>query len=120
MYEYSFLQRMSLFIFDAMSRIFQIQEFLKESPNDCFLLHALALEYIKANNDIEAKNIFEQNRNISPQYVATYYHLGKLMERNGEIVEAIAIYEKGMEMAKLQGDQHAFSELRSVHEELTF
>jgi Tfp pilus assembly protein PilF len=103
-----------------MSRIFQIRAFLKESPEDNFLIHALALEYIKEGNDIEARKCFEQNMAAAPRYIASYYHLGKLLERNGNIEEAIAIYEKGMEVAKGEGDQHAFSELRSVHEELLF
>lgn len=120
MNKFSFCQQCSLAIFELMSRIFQIQEFLKESPNDSFLLHALALEYIKLNNDDEARIIFEQNRRNAPDYVPTYYHLGKLLERTGSINAAIEVYEKGMEIAKAQGDQHAFSELRSVYEELTF
>jgi uncharacterized protein HemY len=103
-----------------MSRIFQIQEFLKESPNDPFLLHALALEYIKQDNDAEAQKVFEQNKENAPQYVATYYHLGKLFERAGATEKAIEIYALGMDVAKAQGDQHAFSELRSVHEELLY
>lgn len=103
-----------------MNRILQLQEYLKESPNDNFLIHALALEFIKENNDTEAKRWFEKNLQDSPQYIPTYYHLGKLLERTGLTGNAIAIYEAGMEAAKGAGDHHAFSELRSVYEELTF
>jgi len=103
-----------------MNRISQIQEFLEESPNESFLLHALALEYIKIGDDQQAKKYFELNRELSPDYVATYYHLGKLLERTGETQAAVLIYEEGMKVAKAAGDQHAFSELRSVHEELLY
>ncbi|RYY94825.1 MAG: hypothetical protein EOO11_17090, partial [Chitinophagaceae bacterium] len=54
-----------------------------------------------------------------PGYVGSYYHLAKLLERQGNEAAAIAVYEKGMDTAKAAGDNHAFSELRSAHEELT-
>jgi Tfp pilus assembly protein PilF len=55
-----------------------------------------------------------------PQYVGSYYHLAKLLERNGDTSAAIQTYEKGMEQAKRVQDQHAFNELRGAWEELTF
>ena len=103
-----------------MNKIAQILDFLKETPNDNFLIHALALEYSKAGDDAMALHYFETNLAQTPGYVATYYHLGKLLEKTGKTEEAITIYLKGMEQAKLAGDQHAYSELRSVHEDLTF
>lgn len=103
-----------------MSRIEQLLHFLEESPEDNFLTHALALEYLKTGDDAKAKYYFEQNLGRSPQYVATYYHLGKLLERNGNTEEAIRVYGLGMEQAKTAGDNHAFSELRSVYEDLIY
>lgn len=106
--------------FWAMSRIEQIETFLKETPNDCFLKHALALEYIKTGGDDKALQLFEENRSFDPGYIATYYHLGKLLEKLGKTEEAITIYAQGMEYARAAGDNHAYSELRSVHEELIY
>jgi Tfp pilus assembly protein PilF len=103
-----------------MNRIEQLIQFLAESPHDSFLIHALALEYIKAGDDENGRACFEKNLLQSPDYVATYYHLGKLLERKGSVAEAISIYEKGMAIAQAAGDRHAFGELRSVYEELTF
>lgn len=103
-----------------MDRINQIQQFLEETPDDNFLIHALALEYVKAEDDGEAKKWFEKNLDHSPQYIPTYYHLGKLFERCQLENEAIRIYAMGMEVAKGANDQHAYSELRSVYEELTY
>lgn len=101
-------------------RIAKLQDFLAKTPNDCFLNHALALEYIKLGDEQKAKSIFEKNMTHDENYVATYYHLAKLLERIGEEDDAIAVYEKGMEVAKAQNDMHSYSELRSAHEELTF
>ncbi len=101
-------------------RISKLKSFLEQSPNDCFLNHALALEYIKEGNEEDARKQFEKNRSFDAGYVATYYHLAKLLERVGDEDEAIKVYEQGMEVAKKQNDNHSFSELKSAYEELTF
>ena len=103
-----------------MDRIEKLKEFLKASPTDSFLQHALALEYIKLGNDEEARRLFEELLNREPGYVGSYYHLAKLLERTGQTDAAVQVYEKGMEEAKKAGEQHALSELRSAWEELTF
>lgn len=48
---------------------------------------------------------------IDPDYVGTYYHLGKLYEEIEEGEKALEIYQKGIEIAKKIKDQHALSEL---------
>ena len=93
---------------------------LADNPADNFLQHALALEYIKLGNDADARKLFETILEREPGYVGSYYHLAKLLERIGETDNAIKIYEKGMEETKRVGDNHAFGELRSAYEELTF
>jgi Tfp pilus assembly protein PilF len=101
-------------------RLERIKEMLRQNPADSFLLHALALENIKVGNDEEARVLFEEILNREPGYIGTYYHLAKLLERNGATEDAIKWYEAGMEQAKKAGDNHAYSELRSAYEELTF
>ena len=106
--------------FYCMNRIERIQEMLKLSPNDHFLRHALALEYIKEGNDVAARNLFEQILNEDESYVGSYYHLGKLLERSGDTQLAIEWYEKGMKAAKQTGDNHAYDELQSAYEDLVY
>ncbi|HRO42476.1 MAG TPA: hypothetical protein PL009_06560 [Flavipsychrobacter sp.] len=101
-------------------RIEKLKSFLQQSPNDCFLNHALALEYIKIGNDAEAKLLFESNLKNDANYLATYYHLGKLLERSGEQENATRIYEKGMEVAKNVKDMHTYSELQAAYEDLVY
>lgn len=103
-----------------MDRIEKLKEFLRQDPTDSFAQHALALEYIKAGNDAEAQRLFEEILNRDPGYTGSYYHLAKLLERMGNTAFAIAWYEKGMEQAKKAGELHAYNELRSAFEELTF
>ncbi len=101
-------------------RIGKLLEFLAQNPADSFIQHALALEYIKAGREPEARELFESLLARDPGYVGSYYHLAKLLERQGDEPGAIRVYEKGMEEAQKAGDQHAYGELRSALEELTF
>ena len=101
-------------------RIERIKTFLKETPDDCFLNHALALEYIKLGNDTDAKTLFEKNLNHDPGYIATYYHLGKLLERNSLLQEAIEMYQRGMKACKEVNEMHTYSELQSAYEDLAY
>ena len=93
---------------------------LADNPNDSFLHHALALEYIKLGNDDEARHLFEELLTKEPGYTGSYYHLAKLLERNDKTEEAIKVYEKGMEEAKKAGENHSYNELRAAYEELIF
>lgn len=103
-----------------MDRITQLRNFLAQSPGDPFLNHALALEYVKAEDDPTAKTYFELNLTGDPAYVATYYHLGKLLERNGNNEAAIKIYEAGMAIAKAAKDNHTYNELQAAFEDLAY
>ena len=100
-----------------MDRVNKLKEFLKSSPNDSFLQHALALEYIKAGNEAEARNLFQIILSREPSYVGSYYHLGKALERLGELSRAIKIYEQGMQVAKAAKDNHSFNELQNAFED---
>jgi Tfp pilus assembly protein PilF len=102
-----------------MDRIQKITEFLRENPTDSFLQHALALEYIKIGEDVQARRLFEEILARDPGYIGSYYHLGKLLERMGEPSEAIKAYENGITRAREAGERHALSELMGALEELT-
>ncbi len=101
-------------------RIEKLLTFLAQSPDDCFLNHALALEYIKLGDDAEARKLFEKNLQVDEKYVATYYHIGKLLERVSEQDAAISVYEKGMQIAKTANDMHSYNELQGAYEDLVY
>lgn len=103
-----------------MDRVERLKQFLAENPNDSFVQHALALEYVKTGDDAAARKLFENVLKEDENYIGSYYHLAKLLERMDEQDAAVAIYEKGMMKAKDAGDNHAYSELRSAYEDLTF
>jgi tetratricopeptide (TPR) repeat protein len=101
-----------------MDRITRILEMLKLEEHDSFLQHALALEYIKIGNDDEAKKLFANILNREPNYLGSYYHLGKLLERIGRPEEAIPVYQKGMKIAKAANDSHTYNELQAAYEDV--
>ncbi len=103
-----------------MDRIEKILEFINANPKDNFLRHALALEYIKLGDDLKARILFEEILTESPDYVGSYYHLAKLLEKMEQSDKAIEYYEKGMAAAKAANDNHAYSELQAAYEDLIY
>lgn len=103
-----------------MDRISKLTAFLEQQPQDSFLRHALALEYVKAGNDEEAVKLFSAILGNDPGYIGSYYHLGKLLERIGEADKAITVYESGMAAAKQAGNQHSYNELQGAYEDLVY
>lgn len=101
-----------------MNRIQKLEEYLRATPQDNFLQHALALEYIKIEDDAAAKKLFETILERAPGYVGSYYHLGKLLERCGKVEEAKSVYKNGMAATTKAGDRHAYNELQAAAEEL--
>lgn len=101
-----------------MNRIEKLKTFLQENPDDSFVQHALALEYLKLNEETQARKLFEELLNRDPSHVGSYYHLAKLLERLGEKDNAQEWYRRGMEEAKTKGDRHAYNELQMAYEDL--
>jgi tetratricopeptide (TPR) repeat protein len=99
------------------SRLDKLLDFFKNEPNDEFLKYALATEYLRLNDTDKSLFYYEELVNNHPRYVGTYYHLGKLYEALNRKDDAIAIYEKGMLIAKEVRDNHALSELMAVYQE---
>ena len=103
-----------------MERLEKLKAFLAQNPEDSFVQHALALEYVKRNDDAAAKAQWESLLQRDEKYVGSYYHLAKLLERSGEREAAIATYEKGMQVAKQFVDNHAYNELQAAYEDLIY
>jgi Tfp pilus assembly protein PilF len=103
-----------------MNRIEKILEFLNQQPKDNFLRHALALEFIKIGEDLKAKDLFIEILEETPDYIGSYYHLAKMLEKLQDKTAAIEWYEKGMAAAKLAKDDHAYRELQAAYEDLVY
>jgi tetratricopeptide (TPR) repeat protein len=95
-------------------RLQKLKEMEAEKPEDAFLKYAIAIEHVSAGDDEEAKPYFELLLKKFPDYVATYLQFGGLYEREGETGKAIAVYQKGIEVAKQAGDAKAAGELNEA------
>lgn len=96
-------------------RLDQLFDFLETSPNDPFILYAIASEYMKLKDFDRALRYFQELLAKRPDYVGTYYHFGKLYELMDRQDDALDIYNRGMLVAKRANDLHAFSELQTVY-----
>ena len=76
------------------------------------------MEYIKFGDEQAAKQLFENILKKDPNYVGSYYHLGKLLERLNDKAAAITVYESGMKEAILAKDKHSYNELQGALEDL--
>ncbi len=97
------------------TRLSKLLAFLESDPNDPFILYALATEYNALNDKEKAYSFYLELTDKHPDYVGTYYHLGKLYEKDGNKDQAVEIYRKGMETARKKRDMHAFSELQGAY-----
>ena len=97
------------------TRLAKLLEFLESDPNDSFILYALATEYNSLNDIENAFKYYLLLIDHHPDYVGTYYHLGKLYEKENQKDKAIAIYQKGMQTARTKRDMHALSELQGAY-----
>jgi tetratricopeptide (TPR) repeat protein len=97
-----------------MDRLAQLRQFLDEDPDDAFTRFALAQEHQKRGDAGRARALYEDLVADRPDYVGTYYHLGKLYEAQGETEAAQTIYERGIAVAREQRDTKNLSELQDA------
>ena len=95
-------------------RLDQLRSFYEEDPEDPFTRYALAQEHLKQDNPSRALALFEELVETDPDYVGTYYHLGKLYEQLDCPDDALDTYARGIEVAREQGAQKDLSELRDA------
>lgn len=103
-----------------MDRIKQLEEFLKNEPEDSFLNYALAIEYVGLENYDKAKEILTQLIQRDPDYTASYYHLGKLYQREKELEKAQSVYEEGIRLTRAKREQHQLAELQTALNNMLF
>lgn len=95
------------------SRIELIRDMIEKDPKDPFLHYALALEYIKEGNSTNAVKLLISITQESPDYLASYYQLGKLLEAK-DVEKAKAYYRKGIETALQQKNMKTLGELNEA------
>ena len=98
----------------SQDRLEALLSFYEEDPRDAFTRFAIAREYLKRDETEKALAFFEGLVEEDPDYVGTYYHLGKLYERLGRTSEAVRTYGRGIQVAQARRDAHARAELQDA------
>jgi predicted Zn-dependent protease len=96
------------------TRLTQLEQMLKEDPQDSFLRYAIAVEYAVAGNHPEAVLRIEALIADQPDYLGAYYKLGQLYEEVRDDAKALDVYRRGAEVAKRQNNQKTFGELNTA------
>lgn len=96
------------------NRLQQLLDLLEAQPEDAFLFFAIAKEYEKLTRLDEAFRWYQQLVERDPGYTGTYFHLGKLQEKVGEVEAARQTFQAGIAICRKAGDVHALSELQSA------
>jgi Flp pilus assembly protein TadD len=96
------------------SRREQIEDMLRDDPNDPFLRYGLAMEHASAGDDEGAVRCFGELIAVTPTYVPAYLQAGQALTRLGRTEEAAAVYRQGIAVARQQNDQHAAGEMEGL------
>lgn len=99
-------------------RIEKLKEFLATDPNDSFIKHALAMEYLGLGQEATARRLLEEVLERDAGAVGSYYQLGRLLEKAGETALALQWYKKGMAAAGAAGEKRAYNELQAAYDDL--
>jgi Flp pilus assembly protein TadD len=100
------------------SRKEQIEEMLRETPDDVELRYMLAMEHASLGDDAGAVGVFRDLIARSPGYAPAYHMAGRALQRLGRIDEARTLLQQGIPAALKQGNQHAAGEMQELLESL--
>ncbi|QLQ26486.1 MAG: tetratricopeptide repeat protein [Dechloromonas sp.] len=88
-------------------------EKLLDGPRDGALLRfSLGNEYLKAGDPAKAGKCFQEAVDRDSQYSAAWKALGKALAEAGDNAEALAAYERGIDVAEARGDIQAAREMK--------
>lgn len=97
-------------------RLEQVKKLLEKSPQDPFLLYALALEYKKLGDLPAALDYLGRTLAVDADYMYAYYQQGQILEAQGKPELAAPAYEAGIQRARAKGDTKALGELVGARE----
>jgi len=104
----------------SLLRMKKLYEYLEKDPNDSFSRYAIALELLKSGKTAEAVSYFEELIKRDPDYIGTYYQLGKIYISAGETAKAEKIFRDGISISTKSGNTHAKSELMTALNEVLY
>jgi tetratricopeptide (TPR) repeat protein len=98
----------------ATNRLELLKQMVAQDPTNSFARYGLAMEYANSGELASAVTEFQALISSDPNYSAAYYHGGQALEKLGQIDDARAVYEKGIEATRRAGDEHTRAEIEAA------
>ncbi len=99
-------------------RLEAFRKLVERNPDDPFARYSVAMGLRGAGRPAEALEAFAELSRRNPDYVPTYLMWGQVLEAQGRPDEAGRVYDRGAEVARRTGNDHALSELVQAREAL--
>jgi tetratricopeptide (TPR) repeat protein len=96
-------------------RLAHLQKFLKENPDDAFLHYAIALEY-RATEPDKAERLLDAACDRFPDYLPAFQTAAFWKAEAGSTEQALALIQRALELARLQGNRAAEAELNGLRQ----
>ena len=95
------------------TRVEKVKAMLAKSPDDTFLLYALAMEYKKTDQP-QSLELLRRVIQLDPLQSYAYFQLGQVHELSGDAEAAKETYRQGVTAAGRAGDEHAKHEIAAA------
>ena len=99
------------------SKIVALQEAIEEEPKNAFAHFALAREYIKINDRVNARQQYQFLVDHIPEYGGTYYHFVLLLWEMNDLPAARSIFDQGVHILRRYNETHLLNELKALEEQ---
>lgn len=86
----------------------------ESQPDDSFLAYAISLEYRALGDQQKAAGMLTALIKKDPDYLPSYYQMGKIHEEQGQLADAIATYKAGKKLARRTNDMKTLGELNEA------
>lgn len=100
-------------------RVALLKKYIVDEPDEPFNHYALANEYM-AEHAEKALILLKELLKKFPDYLPTYYQAAHLLESFEEEQEALSVYQRGIALAKKQGNAKIERELQTAWLNLSF
>ncbi|HET9785260.1 MAG TPA: tetratricopeptide repeat protein [Terriglobales bacterium] len=96
----------------------QLEEFVRQRPDDAFARYGLAMELMRSGESVAALAEFERLQERHPDYAAGFQQAGQLLIALDRHEDARAVLERGLAAAERSHDRHAASEMQGLLDEI--
>lgn len=89
-----------------------LEKMLAAGKDNALLRFSLGNEYLKRGEAQTAAQHLHRAVELDPNYSAAWRALGKALQQAGMILDALAAYKAGIEVAEKKGDKQAAKEMQ--------